>query len=172
MGLARLLRFFCIIRISSSISDDDNDGGHDDRDRDRDHNGDDDRDHDHNGDDDRDHDHNGDDDDDDIHYHDHGLEPNYKSLEEAINDKKIQHITGNCVECLICLESFDVCNFGESRILPLCGHRFHFACIDGWLKKKPTCPVCRTRVQFKPPFSQPLAPPCSQPSPPPLAVQV
>lgn len=29
------------------------------------------------------------------------------------------------------------------RIIPYCGHNFHLSCIDIWLRKQSTCPVCR-----------------------------
>lgn len=29
------------------------------------------------------------------------------------------------------------------RIIPYCGHTFHLSCIDVWLRKQSTCPVCR-----------------------------
>lgn len=29
------------------------------------------------------------------------------------------------------------------RIIPYCGHTFHLYCIDMWLRKQSTCPVCR-----------------------------
>lgn len=42
--------------------------------------------------------------------------------------------------CAIC---FDVDTQHEWRILP-CGHRFHPACVDEWIKKqRGTCPTCR-----------------------------
>ncbi|KAF3442101.1 hypothetical protein FNV43_RR16017 [Rhamnella rubrinervis] len=49
-----------------------------------------------------------------------------------------------CSECSICLEDFVE---GEScQVLPVCNHIFHANCIDHWLKKKLTCPVCRNCI--------------------------
>ncbi|XP_042041346.1 NEP1-interacting protein-like 2 [Salvia splendens] len=32
------------------------------------------------------------------------------------------------------------------RWLPKCKHIFHLECIDGWLMRHPSCPICRTHV--------------------------
>lgn len=43
--------------------------------------------------------------------------------------------------CPICL-----CEYQPDEILrtiPECNHHFHAACVDEWLRKNPTCPVCR-----------------------------
>jgi len=42
--------------------------------------------------------------------------------------------------CLICMENYKVSEF--KRTLPKCNHAFHKKCIDKWLKKNCTCPVC------------------------------
>ena len=31
-------------------------------------------------------------------------------------------------------------------IKTICLHYFHFTCIEGWLKIKPECPVCRSKL--------------------------
>lgn len=47
-------------------------------------------------------------------------------------------------ECAICLEDFLE---GEScQVLPFCNHIFHTNCIDHWLTKKLTCPICRNCI--------------------------
>ncbi len=43
-----------------------------------------------------------------------------------------------CPICLLEYEGSDVL-----RQLPACGHIFHTSCVDPWLEKQPTCPVCR-----------------------------
>ncbi|XP_062088729.1 putative RING-H2 finger protein ATL19 [Humulus lupulus] len=44
-------------------------------------------------------------------------------------------------ECAICLEDFEK---GDScQVFPVCNHIFHSICIGNWLRKNPTCPLCR-----------------------------
>ncbi|XP_015582958.2 NEP1-interacting protein 2 isoform X2 [Ricinus communis] len=46
--------------------------------------------------------------------------------------------------CSICLQDF---KDGESvRKLPYCGHFFHMDCLDKWLTRNGSCPMCRTSV--------------------------
>ncbi|KAG0543543.1 hypothetical protein BDA96_02G199100 [Sorghum bicolor] len=50
-------------------------------------------------------------------------------------------------DCAVCL-----CEFADHdrlRLLPLCGHAFHVACIDVWLRSSATCPLCRTKVSAR-----------------------
>lgn len=47
-------------------------------------------------------------------------------------------------QCSICLGEYQ--ENEELRMMPKCGHCFHLACIDVWLRKQPTCPVCRFPV--------------------------
>lgn len=52
-------------------------------------------------------------------------------------------------DCAICLDSFQ--EGDKCRNIPVCKHLFHAKCVDRWIGKKPTCPVCRTRVDLDPP---------------------
>ncbi|XP_018808249.2 E3 ubiquitin-protein ligase ATL9-like [Juglans regia] len=48
-------------------------------------------------------------------------------------------------ECVVCLDSF---RDGQCcRKLAACGHLFHKRCVDSWLVKVASCPMCRARVQ-------------------------
>ncbi|OWM88762.1 NEP1-interacting protein-like 1 [Punica granatum] len=46
--------------------------------------------------------------------------------------------------CSICLQAFEE---GEmTRRLPKCRHFFHMDCLDAWLTRKGSCPICRDDV--------------------------
>ncbi|MCO5611905.1 hypothetical protein L7F22_066164 [Adiantum nelumboides] len=46
-------------------------------------------------------------------------------------------------ECCICLSAYE--DGVELRELP-CGHHFHCACIDKWLRINATCPLCKFNI--------------------------
>ncbi|CAL5049184.1 unnamed protein product [Urochloa decumbens] len=46
--------------------------------------------------------------------------------------------------CAICLSEF--ADGERIRELPVCGHRFHVACITKWLVSHCSCPTCRRRL--------------------------
>ncbi|KAI8548805.1 hypothetical protein RHMOL_Rhmol07G0303100 [Rhododendron molle] len=52
--------------------------------------------------------------------------------------------------CAICLEHFQPEE--RCRVFPACKHMFHAQCIDLWLAKRLTCPVCRApcRIEVTP----------------------
>ena len=44
-------------------------------------------------------------------------------------------------ECLICMEKFEYKKY--KRVLKCCNNIYHKKCIDKWLKKNSSCPICR-----------------------------
>ena len=53
----------------------------------------------------------------------------------------VAHCGEGCAECAICLEEL---REGDAvKMIPYCKHVFHPHCIDTWLDKQVTCPVCR-----------------------------
>ena len=47
-------------------------------------------------------------------------------------------------QCFICMDDYKLNQL--KRLLPKCNHYFHKKCIDKWLKKKASCPVCRDEL--------------------------
>ncbi|KAF8379416.1 hypothetical protein HHK36_028851 [Tetracentron sinense] len=79
-------------------------------------------------------------------------EPRVRGLEPvvvaAIPTMKFNREAFDSVEdaqCTICLGEYQ--DKEVLRIIPKCGHNFHLACIDLWLQKQSTCPVCRLPLQ-------------------------
>ncbi|KAL6845603.1 hypothetical protein ACP4OV_025098 [Aristida adscensionis] len=61
--------------------------------------------------------------------------------------------------CSICLSEY---RDGEMlRVMPECRHRFHVACLDAWLRRSASCPVCRSSP-IPTPVATPLATPLSE----------
>lgn len=52
--------------------------------------------------------------------------------------------SGTKFRCIICLS--DVKANEMLREIPRCGHRFHSSCVDPWLGRSATCPLCRRDV--------------------------
>jgi hypothetical protein len=61
--------------------------------------------------------------------------------------------------CSICLSEYVD---GEMlRLMPECRHRFHVVCLDAWLRRSASCPVCRSSP-IPTPVATPLATPLSE----------
>ncbi|KAK7278584.1 hypothetical protein RJT34_23616 [Clitoria ternatea] len=61
----------------------------------------------------------------------------YSQVEK--NNKDGSSIISSC--CSICLGDYKETDM--LRLLPDCGHLFHLACVDPWLRLHSTCPICR-----------------------------
>ncbi|KAM0891162.1 hypothetical protein ACQ4PT_026576 [Festuca glaucescens] len=60
---------------------------------------------------------------------------------------------GEAMHCAVCITELAA---GEAaRVLPRCGHGFHVACVDMWLKSHSTCPLCRRPAVDAPPMPPP-----------------
>ncbi|KAL4295846.1 hypothetical protein GQ457_12G022960 [Hibiscus cannabinus] len=53
------------------------------------------------------------------------------------------------LECVVCLSKFEDTEI--LRLLPQCKHGFHIDCIDQWLEKHSSCPLCRQKVNLDDP---------------------
>ncbi|KAH6835612.1 hypothetical protein C2S53_007646 [Perilla frutescens var. hirtella] len=49
--------------------------------------------------------------------------------------------------CVICLQKLK--NGEAARSLPSCKHMFHLHCIDQWLMRQGSCPICRKQIESK-----------------------
>ncbi|KAG0615490.1 hypothetical protein M758_5G045500 [Ceratodon purpureus] len=58
------------------------------------------------------------------------------------------------LQCPICLVEY--ANTEILRKLPFCGHVFHIHCVDSWLQKHVTCPVCRIVLTEYHPKPEPI----------------
>ncbi|KAI4333677.1 hypothetical protein L6164_018455 [Bauhinia variegata] len=66
-------------------------------------------------------------------------------LPPLVNYGSHDEVVKNFGDCAICLEDFKVGEF--CQVFPECKHIFHSNCIDFWLQKKLTCPICRSYIE-------------------------
>lgn len=74
----------------------------------------------------------------------HGLSESFRQRLPIVpfNEKFLS--TCHDTQCTVCLGDYQM---GEKiQQLPACNHSFHVQCIDEWLAKNVTCPICRTSV--------------------------
>ncbi|CAM0903291.1 unnamed protein product [Alopecurus aequalis] len=70
------------------------------------------------------------------------------------------------VQCSICLGEYTEKEI--LRIIPTCGHNFHLTCLDVWLQKQTTCPMCRISLKELPVGKAEVTPARRIPQPPAL----
>lgn len=89
------------------------------------------------------------------------LQPLFMSVDVVLTKEVFSVIPVSCLAkeetqeeedestCSICLEDFfndDDNKDGKVKQLPQCSHRFHQECIDDWLMRCTSCPLCRRIV--------------------------
>jgi hypothetical protein len=70
--------------------------------------------------------------------------PPLMKYDDDDDDEIVMHeheLRRSCNGCVICLEDFQKGQL--CQVFPVCKHIFHSDCIDHWLQKKLTCPICR-----------------------------
>uniref|UniRef100_A0ACD5UDS7 Uncharacterized protein n=1 Tax=Avena sativa TaxID=4498 RepID=A0ACD5UDS7_AVESA len=69
-------------------------------------------------------------------------------------------------QCSICLGEYTEKEI--LRIIPTCRHNFHRTCLDVWLQKQMTCPMCRVSLKELPGRKSEIIPAHGIPQPPAL----
>ncbi|KAA8534942.1 hypothetical protein F0562_029842, partial [Nyssa sinensis] len=69
-----------------------------------------------------------------------------KTVIESLPFFRFSSLRGSreCLECAVCLSKFE--DIEILRLLPKCKHAFHIDCVDQWLEKHSSCPLCRQKV--------------------------
>ncbi|KAG5037063.1 hypothetical protein AAZX31_07G075300 [Glycine max] len=78
-------------------------------------------------------------------YHGHDPAPGFVAAIPTLNFNHEAFSSIETTQCVICLAEYKEKEL--LRIIPKCGHTFHLSCIDMWLRKQSTCPVCRLSLQ-------------------------
>ncbi|KAM0943364.1 putative transcription factor C2H2 family [Dioscorea sansibarensis] len=79
-----------------------------------------------------------------FHLHDSGVDQSCIDTLPIFLYKAIIGRLKDPFDCAVCLCEFEPDD--KLRLLPMCSHAFHLACIDTWLLSHSTCPLCRTSL--------------------------
>lgn len=78
-----------------------------------------------------------------FHQHDSGLDQAFIDALPVFLYADLVAAKEEPFDCAVCFCVFDAAAGDELRLMPVCGHAFHLACIDTWLLSNSTCPLCR-----------------------------
>ncbi|KAJ7530885.1 hypothetical protein O6H91_14G023500 [Diphasiastrum complanatum] len=83
----------------------------------------------------------------------HGIEPTLVTSFPTIKYCQETFASRDDAMCTVCLAEYE--DKEVLRVLPKCGHAFHIACIDAWLRQNATCPICRISLRMSPEIGVP-----------------
>jgi len=67
----------------------------------------------------------------------------HEIIERLIPQVAVTSLMG-APSCSICLSDLEL---GDSMaVVPSCLHRFHFSCLEQWLTRKKSCPICKEEI--------------------------
>ncbi|CAA3023027.1 E3 ubiquitin- ligase EL5-like [Olea europaea subsp. europaea] len=72
----------------------------------------------------------------------------YRDQDAATTTEKLEEEGGLQLDCVVCLSRVSLGD--KYKMLPTCKHGFHVNCIDAWLQRHSTCPLCRCPVPRTP----------------------
>lgn len=72
---------------------------------------------------------------------DHGLSKSFRQRLPTVPFDEKFTATREDTQCAVCLGDYELND--KLHQLPVCHHSFHVQCIDEWLAKNSTCPICR-----------------------------
>ncbi|KAM0840117.1 hypothetical protein ACQ4PT_059869 [Festuca glaucescens] len=64
------------------------------------------------------------------------------SSREDSTGERSKEAAAESTRCAVCLADYE--HGDELRLLPGCRHSFHRQCVDDWLRRRPSCPLCRS----------------------------
>lgn len=63
--------------------------------------------------------------------------------QETVNPDRAEQSAADGDTCAVCCDCF---NLGDEVVSLPCSHRYHVACIKPWLRRKASCPTCRSTI--------------------------
>ncbi|KAJ1435782.1 Zinc finger, RING-type [Sesbania bispinosa] len=84
----------------------------------------------------------------------HSSDTSFEGYPKLLYSEVVENKGGSSISisssCSICLGDYKESDM--LRLLPDCGHLYHLACVDPWLRLHSTCPICR-KSSLQPPHS-------------------
>lgn len=70
--------------------------------------------------------------------------PTFRCFARVSTTRATREEVSEGLQCSVCLENFEIF---ESLCRLQCHHSFHRQCLQSWVRRNPSCPMCRQEVQ-------------------------